>query len=66
MKWKIFDLYCGLGGLGLGFKRAGFESKGGIDYWQPAVENNAKLLGHEAHRAEVKDADKIILKVINS
>ena len=62
MAWKVFDLYCGLGGLGLGFKRAGFESKGGIDYWQPAVENNAKLLGHEAYRAEVKDADKIILE----
>ena len=61
MAWKVFDLYCGLGGLGLGFKRAGFTTKGGIDYWQPAVENNAKLLGHEAHRAKVEDADKIIL-----
>ena len=61
MAWKVFDLYCGLGGLGLGFQRAGFEVTGGIDFWQPAVKANARLLGHEAHLEEVKNADQIIL-----
>jgi len=61
MAWKVFDLYCGLGGLGLGFKNAGFEIAGGIDHWQPAVDANAQLLGHEAHNEKVEHADQIIL-----
>ncbi|SVD65955.1 uncharacterized protein METZ01_LOCUS418809, partial [marine metagenome] len=61
MSWKAFDLYCGLGGLGLGLQRSGLEVIGGIDNWQPAVDANSELLGHKAHKAEVKDADEIIL-----
>ncbi len=60
MKWHVFDLYCGLGGLGLGFKNAGFDCKGGIDYWQPAVSHNSRLLGHASYKSEVKDGDQII------
>ena len=61
MSWKAFDLYCGLGGLGLGLQRSGLEVTGGIDNWQPAVDANSNLIGHKAHKAEVKNADEIIL-----
>lgn len=36
-KNKIIDLFCGCGGLSLGFEMAGFEVKAAIDMWQDAV-----------------------------
>lgn len=38
MKNKIIDLFCGCGGLSLGFEKAGFESAYAIDMWQKAID----------------------------
>lgn len=35
---KCIDLFCGCGGLSLGFEQAGFEVIGGIDFNQPAID----------------------------
>lgn len=37
MKNKIIDLFCGCGGLSLGFEMAGFESVLAIDLWKDAI-----------------------------
>ena len=37
MKNKIIDLFCGCGGLSLGFENAGFESVLAIDLWKDAI-----------------------------
>lgn len=38
-KFSVLDLYCGLGGLSLGFELTGsFETIGGIDCYEPAVQ----------------------------
>lgn len=34
---KIIDLFCGVGGLSLGFEQAGFEVISAIDMWKDAV-----------------------------
>jgi len=34
---KIIDLFCGIGGLSLGFEQAGFEVVSAIDMWKDAV-----------------------------
>lgn len=34
---KIIDLFCGIGGLSLGFEQAGFEVVSAIDMWEDAV-----------------------------
>lgn len=34
---KIIDLFCGIGGLSLGFEQAGFEVVSAIDLWEDAV-----------------------------
>ena len=38
MKNKIIDLFCGCGGLSLGFEKAGFEPILAIDLWKDAIE----------------------------
>lgn len=37
MKNKIIDLFCGCGGLSLGFEQAGFEPVLAVDSWKDAV-----------------------------
>lgn len=34
---KIIDLFCGIGGLSLGFEQAGFEVVSAIDVWSDAI-----------------------------
>ena len=38
MKNKVIDLFCGCGGLSLGFEKAGFEVVYAIDSWNKAIE----------------------------
>ncbi len=49
MKNKIIDLFCGCGGLSLGFEKAGFEPVFAVDLWKDAVvtynHNRGKKVG---------------------
>ena len=35
--YKILDLFCGCGGLSLGFEQAGYDVAMGIDVWEDAL-----------------------------
>ena len=35
--YKVIDLFCGAGGFSLGFKMAGFNIVGGIDFNEDAI-----------------------------
>ena len=41
IKYKVLDLFCGAGGLSLGFKMADFDIIGGIDFDQEALDTHA-------------------------
>lgn len=56
MSQQVIDLFSGCGGLSLGFHRAGFQLKAGIDHWEPAVKtvntNHSSMdFGDATHRA---------------
>ena len=40
MGYNVLDLFCGAGGLSLGFKMAGFDIIGGIDFDQEALDTH--------------------------
>lgn len=41
-KYRVLDLFCGAGGLSLGFKLAGYEIIGGIDFQEDAIKTHEK------------------------
>lgn len=57
MKNKIIDLFCGCGGLSLGFEKAGFEIALAIDMWNDAV--NTYNYNHKNKVAECKDIHEL-------
>lgn len=56
---KIIDLFCGIGGLSLGFEQAGFDVVSAIDMWSDAIKtynhNRAKKVGHVISVEEFND-----------
>ena len=49
----MIDLFCGAGGLSLGFGRAGFQSLAAFDNWEPAVETYRANLGDHIQRVAI-------------
>ena len=41
-KYNVLDLFCGAGGLSLGFKLAGFDIVGGVEWDSAAMETHKK------------------------
>lgn len=57
MKKKIIDLFCGCGGLSLGFEQAGFEVAYAIDMWDKAIMTYNH--NHKNKVAECKDIHEL-------
>ena len=45
-KYSAIDLFCGCGGMSLGFQNAGFNILAAYDKWEPAVKVYRKNFGH--------------------
>lgn len=64
MKLKVFDLFCGCGGLSEGFRLAGFDIVGGIDFNKAAIETYNKNFGaNTGHCLNLLNVKKQILKL---
>ena len=61
---RVIDLFCGCGGLSLGFQNAGFQIVRAFDNWDKAANNyNANFQDHEA---EIMDAYNLTPEYLNS
>lgn len=52
-KFTVVDLFCGAGGLSLGFSRAGFTSVLALDHFDAAVRTYRENLGDHVQEAEI-------------
>lgn len=51
------DLFCGCGGMSLGFQNAGFNVVAAFDNWKPAIEVYRKNFSHPIHQQDIADED---------
>ena len=56
---KIVDLFCGCGGMSLGFQKAGFEIVSAYDFWEPAVNIYKSNFSHPVFQKDLMDEDSI-------
>lgn len=54
-KYNVIDLFCGCGGLSLGFQNAGFNVVAAFDNWDVALNLYAKNFSHPAVKRDLSD-----------
>lgn len=57
---RVSDLFCGCGGLSLGFDKAGFDIVSAYDNWTVALETYRLNFRHKAQYLDLKDIEKSI------
>lgn len=53
--YKVIDLFCGCGGLSLGFQYAGFNIMAAFDYWDAALNIYQKNFSHPVCKRDLSD-----------
>lgn len=56
---KAVDLFCGCGGMSLGFQNAGFDILEAFDNWEPAIRTYKKNFKHPVRNADLSDEEMI-------
>lgn len=62
---NIVDLFCGCGGMSLGFQEVGFNILAGFEHWSTAISCYKKNFSHPVEDADLSDVDlsvKTIMK----
>ncbi|MDO4823772.1 MAG: DNA cytosine methyltransferase [Bacteroidales bacterium] len=60
---RVVDLFCGCGGLSLGFEKAGMEIVAGFDNWQDALVVYRNNFNHPACQADLSDVEGAVEKI---
>ena len=61
---RVVDLFCGCGGMSLGFQNAGFEIVRAFDFWDCAVNCYAKNLDHPVSIMDLSNVDHAVETII--
>lgn len=59
----VIDLFCGCGGLSLGFQLAGFDIAAAFDGWPAAVTCYNANFNHEAHELDLNNVDDAVNEI---
>lgn len=54
-KLRVLDLFCGCGGLSLGFQNAGFNVIAAFDWWDVAINIYAKNFSHPVYKRDLSN-----------
>lgn len=54
---KCVDLFCGCGGLSLGFQKAGYDILAAFDNWDEAIELYRKNFKHPVYKQDLSDVE---------
>ncbi len=60
---KVVDLFCGCGGLSLGFIKAGFDVLAGFDFWDDALEVYKKNFSHPVIKQDLMNVEEASEKI---
>lgn len=58
------DLFCGCGGLSLGFQKAGFNILAAFDNWDEAIDIYRKNFIHQIHKQDLTDVETTSKQII--
>lgn len=56
----VVDLFCGCGGLSLGFELAGFDIVAAYDNWETALNTYRANFNHKAHLLDLKEVEQSV------
>lgn len=54
---KLVDLFCGCGGMSLGFQNAGFQIEAAFDNWDAAIKIYSHNFSHPVYKVDLSDED---------
>lgn len=54
---RVVDLFCGCGGLSLGFEKAGMDVVAGYDNWNPAIATHRYNFSNPVHKIDLFDVE---------
>jgi DNA (cytosine-5)-methyltransferase 1 len=57
---KVIDLFCGCGGLSLGFQNAGYEIVAAFDKWDKAIDVYKENFYHPTYLQDIKNESSIL------
>lgn len=61
---RCVDLFCGCGGMSLGFEKAGFNVVAGIDNWKSAIQVYKLNFSHPAIEQDLLDVDNAVKTIL--
>ena len=62
-KLRCVDLFCGCGGMSLGFEKAGYDVKAGFELWEPAMRVYAANFKHPVLKQDLSNVDEAVTKI---
>lgn len=62
-KYKVVDLFCGCGGMSLGFEEANYEVVAGFDNWDPAINVYKANFSHPVIKMDLSDVNNAVKEI---
>lgn len=56
---KVVDLFCGCGGMSMGFEEAGFQVVASYDNWDPAIDVYRMNFSHPVYKRDLLDTSNV-------